>query len=89
MEEPTRVIAANAACDPDAVLARVLHAPSGYGFDAEAGEVVAMSATGLLDPAATLKAAVHVGMVRGHRMTTGVLVHHKTLQQELHRERHP
>ncbi len=83
MEEPTRVIAANAGCDPDAVLARVLDAPPGYGFDAEAGDVVEMAATGLLDAAATLKAAVHVGIGGAAiALTTGALVHHKTLQQE-------
>jgi chaperonin GroEL len=83
MEEPMRVIAANAGYDPDAVLARVLDAPSGYGFDAEAGGVVEMATTGLLDAAATLKAAVHAG-VGGAAMalTTGALVHHKKLQQE-------
>ena len=80
MEEPTRVIAANAGGDPEAVLARVLDAPPGYGFDAEAGGVVEMAATGLLDAAATLKAAVHAG-VGGAAMalTTGALVHHKKL----------
>ena len=83
MEEPTRVIAANAGCDPDAILARVLDAPPGYGFDAEAGEVVEMAATGLLDAAATLKAAVHVGIGGAAiALTTGALVHHETLQQE-------
>jgi len=83
IEEPMRVIAANAGCDPDAVLARVLDAPPGYGFDAEAGEVVAMAATGLLDAAATLKAAVHVGIGGAAiALTTGVLVHHEKLQQE-------
>lgn len=83
LEEPARVIAANAGCDPDAVLARVLDAPRGYGFDAEAGDVVEMAATGLLDAAATLKAAVHAGIGGAAiALTTGALVHHKTSQQE-------
>ena len=83
MEEPTRVIAANAGSDPDAVLARVLDAPPGYGFDAEAGGVVEMAATGLLDAVATLKAAVHAGVGGAAiALTTGALIHHKKLQQE-------
>ena len=83
LEEPARVIAINAGGDPDAILARVRDAGPACGFDAETGAVVEMARVGILDAASTVAAAVHAGIsTAAIALTTGVLVHHKKLEQE-------
>lgn len=83
VEEPMRVIAANAGHDPDATLARVQRAGRGFGFDAEAGQVVDMAKAGVLDAVATLKSAFHAGVgAAAVALTTTALVHHAQLKEE-------
>lgn len=83
LEEPARVIAGNAGADPDAMVARVHAAGPQFGFDAEAGAVVEMAQAGILDAANAVAAAVHAGVgTAAIALTTGVLIHHKKLEQE-------
>jgi len=76
LERPLAVIAASAGFDPHAVLAEVQAAPSWWGFDACAGEVVDMWRTGIVDPLPVLQKALEVA-VSGAVMalSSEVLVH--------------
>ncbi|OQA38897.1 MAG: 60 kDa chaperonin [Chloroflexi bacterium ADurb.Bin325] len=78
LEEPARTIVGNAGFDVDEVLAQIRLAGRGHGFDVEAEQVVVMAASGVLDGASALKAAVKLAVLSaGIALTTGVLVHHK------------
>lgn len=78
LEEPLRVIAANAGCSPQTVVARVRAAPRGYGFDASQGQIVDMLRSGIVDSAPVLECALRAA-VSGATMalTTDVVVHRK------------
>lgn len=78
LEEPLRVLAWNGGHEPSTIVAKVKSRPPGWGLDARTGEVVDVSAAGILDAAAVLKAALEAA-VSGAIMalTTDVLVHHR------------
>jgi len=78
LEEPLRVIAQNAGCEPARVVAQVKSSPAGWGFDARTGQIVDLWAAGILDPVPVLQAALEAA-VSGAVMalTTDVLVHHR------------
>lgn len=82
LEEPLRVIAANAGYNPDTIVDRVKAAPDGYGFDAWTGQVVDMREAGIVDAALVLEKALQVA-VSGASMalTTEVIVHRKRPQE--------
>ena len=76
LERPLAVIAASAGFDPHAIVAEVQAAPSWWGFDACAGEVVDMWRKGIVDPLPVLQKALEVA-VSGAAMalSSEVLVH--------------
>jgi chaperonin GroEL len=77
IEEPIRTLVSNAGYDPSTVMAEIAQAGMGYGFDVEAGQVVAMAEEGIFDAAATIKTAVQSAVAGAAlALTTDVLVHH-------------
>ena len=78
LEEPLRVIAANAGHDPARVVSQVKSGHAGWGFDARSGQSVEMWPAGILDPVQVLQVALEAA-VSGAVMalTTDVLVHHR------------
>jgi chaperonin GroEL len=85
MEAPLRCLAANAGHDPSVAMARIAQAKAGpdaredalYGFDVVEGRVVDMAATGIVDPAAAIKAAVGAAVnTAALALTTDVVIHH-------------
>jgi chaperonin GroEL len=78
LEQPLRVIAANAGYRPDNILMQVSNAPHGHGLDAHSGEIRNMYEAGIVDSAAILEQGLRVA-VSGAAMvfTTDVIVHHK------------
>jgi chaperonin GroEL len=76
LEEPLRVIAANAGHEPSPVVEQVRAAPPGWGFDAVAGAVVDLRQVGIMDPAPVLEAAVQTAARSAALLlTTDVLVY--------------
>lgn len=79
LQEPMRVIAANAGYDPSAVLAAVERARPGSGFNAHTGKVVDLTQVGIVDAASAQKAAVHGAIATAAlALTVDVLIHRKT-----------
>lgn len=78
LEEPLRVIAANAGYEPATTVTQVKTCPPGWGFDVLTGQVVNTWEAGILDPAPVLTKALETA-VSGAIMvlTTDVLVHHR------------
>lgn len=76
LEEPARVLAENAGYNPSEVMAQIKHAPPGFGFDTTMGQVVDVTAAGILDSASVLREAVFSAITSaGLALTTDVLVH--------------
>ena len=90
LEEPLRVIAANAGLEPAPILGKVLTAPEGSGFDARAAAIVDMRRAGIVDPVAVLEAAI---MNAAHAacllLTTEVLVHPPGLEKDVWSRKRP
>jgi hypothetical protein len=78
LEEPLRVIAANAGFDPGSVVATVRASAPGYGFDALTGQIVNLYEAGIIDAALALQTSMRTA-VNGAALvlTTDVLVHHR------------
>ena len=76
LEEPLRVIAANAGHEPAPILNQVQSAAAGSGFDARASAIVDMRQAGIIDPVAVLEAAIRTAAHSAALLlTTEVLVH--------------
>jgi chaperonin GroEL len=76
LDEPLRVIAQNSGFEALSILSMVREAPTGYGFDINAGAVVNLWETGLVDSIAVLEAAIlNAAHTAALLMTTDVLVH--------------
>jgi chaperonin GroEL len=76
LEEPLAVIAENAGCDPQAIIAQVRAAGAWRGFDARTGRIVDMWDAGIVDPVPVLRKALEIA-VSGAAMTlvSDVLIH--------------
>lgn len=78
VEEPLRVIAANAGYEPSQVLGQVQQGGPGCGFDVRCGQVVNVFEAGIFDSARALKTAAQSAFASAAlALTTEVLVHHK------------
>jgi chaperonin GroEL len=83
LEEPLRVIAANAGHEPAPTLGHVQSAPDGSGFDARAAAIVDMRQAGIVDPVAVLEAAIRTAAhAAALLLTTEVLVHPPDLERD-------
>jgi chaperonin GroEL len=84
LKEPTRTLLFNAGYDSSELMAQVLQAKAGYGFDLSQGRVVDMLQAGICDSAAVVKGAV-CGAVHAAALalTTDVLVHRRNPQEVL------
>lgn len=73
---PAQAILRNSGFEPAPILAQLLAAPNGTGFDVMGGQVVDVMATHIVDPVRVLQTALHIG-VSGALMalTTDTLVH--------------
>ena len=90
LEEPLRVIAANAGHEPAPILNRVQSAPDGSGFDARAAAVVDMWQAGIVDPVAVLEAAIKTAAhTAALLLTTEVLVHPADMEKHEWSKRRP
>ncbi len=90
LEEPLRVIAANAGREPAPTLSQVHSAPDGSGFDARAGAIVDMRGSGIVDPLAVLEAAVRTAAhAAALLLTTEVLVHPPDLENQVWSRKRP
>jgi chaperonin GroEL len=78
LEEPMRVIAYNAGCNPDVMVEKVKAFPNGYGVDARTRQIVDLRQAGIVDSVLVLKRALEIA-VSGAAMalTTDVIVHHR------------
>ncbi len=75
LTRPMERIASNAGADPCAVVASVISAQAGYGYDAASGEFRDMFQAGIIDPArVTASALVNAASVASLILTTETLV---------------
>ncbi|HVC28355.1 MAG TPA: TCP-1/cpn60 chaperonin family protein, partial [Gammaproteobacteria bacterium] len=75
IEEPLRLIVANAGEAPDVVLDKVASGTGNYGFDAATGEYGDMVALGILDPTKVSRTALqNAASVAGLLITTEAMV---------------
>ena len=78
IEEPLRIIAANAGEDGSIVADRVLRGEGALGFDARTGEYGDLLDRGILDPTKVVRAALqNAASVAGLMLTTAVMVAEK------------
>lgn len=71
LEEPLRIIAANAGCEASVVVNRVKSDTATMGFDAKAAEYVDMVAQGIIDPAKVTRSALqNAASIAGLLLTT-------------------
>jgi chaperonin GroEL len=78
LEEPTRVLVANAGCDPSKVFADLAKAGPGYGFEVHTEQVLDMVQAGVLDAASVTRTAFTTAVTTAAlALTTDVLVNHK------------
>src|SRR5574341_223477 len=84
LEEPMRTLLYNGGYNSSEVMAQILQAGAGYGYDLSQGRVVNMIQAGICDSAAVVKAAV-CGAVHAAALalTTDVLVHRSNPQEVL------
>ena len=76
LEEPTRVILHNAGHDVSRTMGEIERAGVGYGFDVYSGQVVDMTAAGIVDSAGVAHAALHSAIASAAlALTVDVLVH--------------
>jgi chaperonin GroEL len=78
LEAPARALAANAGCDPSAVMDQIQRAGPGRTFDVRRGAVVEASQAGLYDSAGVIREAV-ISAVKSAALalTVDILIHHK------------
>ena len=75
IEEPLRIIAANAGAEGSIVADRVLRGEGSFGFDARCGEYGDLLARGILDPTKVVRTALqNAASVAGLMLTTAVMV---------------
>lgn len=71
LEEPLRIIAANAGAEGSVVIDRVKQESGSIGFDAKNGTYVDMIAEGIIDPAKVTRSAIqHAASISGLLLTT-------------------
>jgi chaperonin GroEL len=71
LEEPARVIAANAGCDAAVIVNRVKSETGSIGYDAKADEFVDLIERGVVDPAKVTRTALqNAGSIAGLMLTT-------------------
>ena len=71
LEEPLRIIAANAGFEPSVVVNQVKEQKGNNGFDAKAGQYVDMIAEGIIDPAKVTRSAMqNAASIAGLLLTT-------------------
>lgn len=71
LEEPLRIIAANAGAEGSVVINRVKEETGNVGFDAKQGVYVDMIAEGIIDPAKVTRSAIqHAASISGLLLTT-------------------
>ncbi len=81
LEEPLRTIVSNAGFDASPVVARLIQAENGSGFDARQGQVVNMAEAGIFDLAAAQKAAIQGAVTSAAlALTVDILIHKKKPQ---------
>jgi chaperonin GroEL len=79
LEAPTRVILQNAGFEANPCLAALDRAGPGHCFDVFSGQVVAAAASGIIDSAGVLRAALHNAIASAAlALTIDVLVHTRT-----------
>jgi chaperonin GroEL len=75
IEEPIRIIVANAGYEGSVVIDKVLSGNKTYGFDAKNGEYVDMIQEGIIDPAKVVRTALqNAASIAGLMITTEALI---------------
>jgi len=75
LEEPLRIIAANAGLDASVVVNKVRDSQEGIGLDARSGEYVNMMAVGIVDPAKVTRTAIqNAASIASLLLTTEVAI---------------
>ena len=78
LDAPLRALLQNAGHDPGTVMADILQAGLGYGFDVHQNAIVNINTTGLFDAAAVTIAAAHSAIsTAALALTTDVMVHRR------------
>ena len=78
LEIPLRTIINNSGGDEHAILAQLICAGPGFGYDGRSGEVVDLEKAGMFDVSGVVRAALHGAVTTAAlALTTDVLVHHK------------
>ena len=71
LEEPARIIAANAGYDASVIVNRIKTESGNTGFDAKSGEFVDMIEAGIIDPAKVVRSAIqNAASIAGLLLTT-------------------
>lgn len=71
LEEPLRIISANAGFEPSVVVNRVKEQKGNFGFDAKVGDYCDMIAQGIIDPAKVARSAIqNAASIAGLLLTT-------------------
>jgi len=84
LEAPIRTIIANAGCDVSEAIYNLHHSEPGWGFDVNTEQVTSMLEAGIVDSVAIQRAVVANAIkTAALALTVDVLVHHKTLDQQL------
>jgi chaperonin GroEL len=75
LEEPMRIIAANAGYEASVIINRIRSETGTIGFDAKTGEFVDMIAAGIIDPAKVVRSALqNASSIAGLLLTTEALI---------------
>lgn len=78
LQAPLRALLANCGVEPGSVLADILRAGSGAGYDARTGQIVDVCAAGILDVADVVSTAVQYAVKHaGLALTVNAVVHHR------------
>lgn len=79
LEAPARAIITNAGGNPSTAIARMRDSGAGAGYDVRTGEIVSMTASGIVDSAAVLKTAVRSAIAgAAQTLTIDVIVHRRS-----------
>ncbi len=83
LEEPTRLIAANAGVEGSVIVEKIKTLPKGHGYDAAKGEFVDMMKAGIVDPAKVARSALqNAASIAGMLLTTEALVAEKKEEEK-------
>ncbi|MCL4361425.1 chaperonin GroEL [Candidatus Dependentiae bacterium] len=75
LEEPARIISANAGFEPSVIINKIRSEKGNVGFDARAGEFVDMVQAGILDPAKVVRSALqNAASIAGLLLTTEAII---------------